>query len=477
MNIEPIGALTLLVGILGLFFEPSFIVYAFFGSTLLGAGAAIILVSLDGVTIQPAALLLGFLTIKLLSVPHIRTGIVRAVSIGSPGFWLVLTVVYAAISAYVMPRLFQGLTLTVPVRAARGHYDPAQLLPTTSNLTQSVYFFADCICFLMLSGLGRSEVGRRSMQRAALMCVVLNLFFVLMDLVTYATNTAELMSYIRNSTYQVLNLDEVSGFKRIIGSFVEASSFGYWTLGYFAFATSLWLSGIAPRITSCLSLLSFFALVFSTSSTAYVGLAGYLLVEFLLIAFRFLSRPINPQMMIFVVFLPIIFGIAALFICLNDQLYSNVADLLNTLVFNKMSTSSGIQRSSWNAQGIQNFLDTFGFGVGNGSARASSFPIAVISNLGIVGTMLYAMFLLSIWFNSKETSQPLSLAMQRAARSACFAWLIGATASGGFVDLGLPFFAFAALACAGVAATRTRLSPWRADTGSLATGKATGHYG
>jgi hypothetical protein len=315
------------------------------------------------------------------------------------------------------------------------------------------------------------------MQRAALMCVVLNLFFVLMDLVTYATNTAELMSYIRNSTYQVLNLDEVSGFKRIIGSFVEASSFGYWTLGYFAFATSLWLSGIAPRITSCLSLLSFFALVFSTSSTAYVGLAGYLLVEFLLIAFRFLSRPINPQMMIFVVFLPIIFGIAALFICLNDQLYSNVADLLNTLVFNKMSTSSGIQRSSWNAQGIQNFLDTFGFGVGNGSARASSFPIAVISNLGIVGTMLYAMFLLSIWFNSKETSQPLSLAMQRAARSACFAWLIGATASGGFVDLGLPFFAFAALACAGVAATRTRLSPWRADTGSLATGKATGHYG
>src|SRR6516164_741405 len=154
MNVEPIGMLTLILGLVGLLVEPTFIVYAFFGATLLGAGAAIILVFLDGVTVQPANLLLGFLTVKLLSVRDIRAAMVRAVSVGSPGFWLVVTVTYATISAYVMPRVFRGLTLAVPVRAALGHYDPAELAPTTSNLTQSAYFIADCVCFVVLSGFG-----------------------------------------------------------------------------------------------------------------------------------------------------------------------------------------------------------------------------------------------------------------------------------------------------------------------------------
>ena len=133
------------------------------------------------------------------------------------------------------------------------------------------------------------------------MCVVLNLVFVVLDLVTYATNTTELLSYIRNSKYLVLNEDEVGGLKRIVGSFVEASSFGYSTVGYFAFATSLWLNGFAPRLTLSLSVLSFIALLFSTSSTAYFGLSVYLFVEFAAIAFKFLFGPIRPQMMTFLI--------------------------------------------------------------------------------------------------------------------------------------------------------------------------------
>jgi len=38
-------------------------------------------------------------------------------------------------------------------------------------------------------------------------------------------------------------------------------------------------------------------------------------------------------------------------------------------------------------------------------------------------------------------------AYRQAAKSACFALLIVATVSGALVDLGLPFFIFAALAC------------------------------
>jgi hypothetical protein len=36
--------------------------------------------------------------------------------------------------------------------------------------------------------------------------------------------------------------------------------------------------------------------------------------------------------------------------------------LLDTMVFNKLASDSGVERSSWNRLAIQNFEDTFGFG-------------------------------------------------------------------------------------------------------------------
>src|SRR5215470_9312045 len=128
MTVELIGGIALVFGLIGLFVEQSFIVYVFFGSTLLGAAAAFILTSLGGTTIQPAHMLLGFLTMKLMMSRDIRLGALRALSIGAPGFWLAVTVGYATIGAYVMPRLFLGQTYTFAVRA-QGENFAAPLAP------------------------------------------------------------------------------------------------------------------------------------------------------------------------------------------------------------------------------------------------------------------------------------------------------------------------------------------------------------
>jgi hypothetical protein len=445
MTIEPIGVVALILGLIGLCLEPPFLIYVFFGSTLLGAAAALVLTSLGGATIQPAHLLLGILAVKLLSRRDVRAAVLNATTFGNPGFWLVITVGYAVLSAYLLPRLFMGQTLVFPVRA--DDYHATSLAPSTSNLTQSVYFIGDCICFLMFYGLGSSESGRKSLCNAALMCVVLNLVFAALDLVTFATGTTELLSFIRNSTYSILNEHEVAGFKRIVGSFVEASSFGFYTLGYFAFALSLWFNGIKPRFTAWLSALSFVALMASTSTTGYFGLTVFIFAQLCFLGLKLLAMPISWRRMAFLIGVPFVGVLVILAIAMNDEAFAYISDLLNQTVLNKMSTSSGIERSSWNNQAIQNFIDTFGFGVGNGSVRASSFPVAVIASLGFPGAMAYAAFLLSALLGrSKEASQEVHTT-RVAARSACFAWLIAATASAGVVDLGLAFFSFAAVAC------------------------------
>jgi hypothetical protein len=457
MTVELIGGIALLLGLFGLFLETVFMVYVFFASTLLGAAAAIILPAVGYTTIQPAHLLLGFLTLRLMNNRDIRNGALKSISIGSPGFWLLVTVVYSTITAYLLPRLFSGQTWAFAVRALGTTNYAEPLSPTTSNLTQSIYFIGNFICFFVLCGFASNYSGQKSLARAALACVILNLVFVVLDLVTYATNTAELLSFIRNSTYSTLSDTEIAGLKRIVGSFVEPSSFGYWTLGYFAFTTSLWLSGIATRLMLSLSCLSFVSLLLSTSTTAYVGLAAFLFVQYAVVGMKMLLRPVGTQMMAFIILAPFICGIVVVLICLNESSAAYVGNLLDTMVLNKLSTASGVERSNWNSQAIQNFIDTYGFGAGNGSVRASSFPVAVIASIGIIGSLTYGLFLVGIWLNQNKLADPELTAIQTAARSACLAWLIAASASAGFIDLGLPFFAFAALACADPRTAQTRL--------------------
>jgi len=446
MTIELIGIIAIAVGLASLFFEPPFIVYVFLSSTLLGAAAAFTLPSLGGTNIPPAHLLIGFLAIKLVSTNAFSRRVTDGLAAENPGFWLLITLIYSLATAYLLPRIFAGQTFVFPARTI-GYTLPLE--PAMSNVTQSIYLIADFICFILLYTYAGTIEGKRTLGNAALVCAALNLMFAAVDLLTYFTGTTELLSFIRNANYGLLNETELAGLKRITGSFTEASSFGAATLGYFAFTIKLWLSRIRPRLTFILTGLSLFALLYSTSTTAYVGLAVFLAVIYLQTVVNALRRPINTQTLLFIAGVPIFLPILIIVIAMNDSTSSYIKDLLDTLVLNKMSTDSGIERSSWNSQAMQNFFDTFGFGVGNGSVRASSYPISVLASLGIVGALTITLFLISVFFDRGRTNLSNSKfdIYRQAAKYTCLAWLITSLASGALVDLGLPFFVFAALAC------------------------------
>jgi hypothetical protein len=446
MTIELIGIMAIVFGLISLVRPASFIVRLFLASTLLGSSAAIIMEAVGGTNISPAHLLLGFMAYRIMSERGNAGGALKSVSFRSPGFWLLLTVVYSIFSAYFMPRLFAGQTFTFAVRNESGYSIPLE--PAMSNITQSVYFIGDLVCFALIYGYSGTLEGRRVLGDAAIWCAAFNLGFAALDLVTYFTNTTELLSFIRNANYALLNDQEVAGFKRIVGSFTEASSFGGMTLGYLAFVSRLWLLNIRPRVTLILSCLSLLALLFSTSTTAYVGLAAYLLFSYLQVVLGALRKPPNRNMTIFVFVAPLALMGGVMFIAMNDAYWASLRDLLDTLVLNKMSTSSGIERSTWNIQAMQNFFDTYGFGVGNGSVRASSFPIGVLASLGVVGALVFGTFFVKVLFGPAKGSDVLDDAYRQAAKCACVAWLITATIAGALIDLGLTYYAFAALTCA-----------------------------
>ncbi|TJV29683.1 MAG: hypothetical protein E5Y18_15665, partial [Mesorhizobium sp.] len=73
--------------------------------------------------------------------------------------------------------------------------------------------------------------------------------------------------------------------------------------------------------------------------------------------------------------------------------FDPVLQLVDNTVINKVTSASGQERSYWNYKSLQSFYDTGGLGVGLGSSRASSWPIAVLSQLGLFGTAMMTVLL------------------------------------------------------------------------------------
>ena len=457
MQIEAIGAIAFAFGLIGLPAGQRFAVPVFFVSTLLSAAAALILTSLGGANIQPAHLLLGFLAVTVLAS---RTSLHRAgaaLVFPKPGFWLLLTAVYATLSAFFLPRIFAGTTYVFAI--ARTELGPGiisvPLAPTSGNITQAIYFLGDLVCFLVFYDAASRPGGLKIAVNAAIASAAINLGFAAIDLGTYWAGLGDVLAIVRNANYRMLDDATVLGFKRIVGSFPEASTFAYFTAGFFAFCAKLCLDGIRRRLTAPLAVLSLLALALATSSTGYAATMGFLGCLFLSSVIRVLSRPANRATFVLVTVFPVVVAAGLIGLRLNQPAWYVVSEMVDDTVFQKMNTSSGIERGKWNEQALTNFGDTHGLGAGDGSVRASSFPIAVLGNIGLPGALTYGIFLFGLLLGRKDRWQhPFPAGCQGAARWACLAQLIGASVAGSFIDLGLPFFIFAGLACAGPESVR-----------------------
>lgn len=449
MTLEIFGIVTVLVGLICAWQGTTLSVYALFVSTLFGAAAAVLLPSLGGANIPPAHLLLGFVTLGALMRRRERALVIDALLFPKAGFWLALTILYGALSAWFLPRIFTGATYVFAV--ARTSFGPGITLvplgPVSGNITQPVYLVADLVCFVVVHAFGRTPEGFEATVRAALAYALANLIFGALDLATYSTGTSDLLLFMRNANYAMMVDNEVSGLKRIAGSFTEASAYAYATLAAFSFSASLALSDRYRAVAGAIAAASLVALAMTTSTTGYLSLAAVLVLLYASGAIRTMIGTVTAPTLAFLILLPLACVALVLAILLQDTLLFAVQDFYDRAVGQKLASSSGVERTSWNTQALKNFADTWGFGVGVGSVRASSFLTAVPASMGVIGSALYAAFLMQLFGRSPPgVLNDRARDVRRAARVTCIGMLVAASVAGTLVDLGLSFFLFAALA-------------------------------
>lgn len=447
MSLEPIGFLTLLAGLICLGLGTTALARGIAIAATLGAAAALLI---GAANIQPGHVMLAFLAFGVLSRRREAAAAIRAFHPNEPGFWFACLVIYGVASAFLLPRLLAGSTQIVPLGTSvfddTGSTVP--LVPVSSNLTQSVYLAAGLLCFVTMAAVAATREGFGAAVAALLAYCIANTVFAILDLATHATGTQELLGFMRNARYTLHTDSEIAGMKRIVGSFTEASSFARSTLGVFGFTGSLWLCGFRPLLTGTLAALSLALIILSTSSTGLAGAPVMLLLLYATAFARLLRGTAGRHAAMFALYGPVI-GLALMLLILLDPATAHtVHGYVDLVVLNKASSDSGIERSSWNVVSFQNFLDSWGFGVGLGTARASSFAVALLATVGIPGALFYAVFAFECFLRPRGQPGSLEADVVIAARNGFFGLLIGDLLVSPVVDQGLFFCMLAATAAA-----------------------------
>lgn len=447
MSFELIGLMTVMAGVICAMLGHRATVAMLIFTTLFGSAGALII---GAANIQPAHLFLGFLAVAALTRTRILEATLTALAPPRPGFWFACLVLYGVVGGYLLPRIFAGTTMIVPLGmseyADTGSTVP--LGPVSSNFTQSVYLSASLATFAMVVAIASTRDGFQAVLAGLLAYCAGNVFFALLDLATYFSGTGALLDFMRNARYVMHHEEEVGGLKRIVGSFTEASAFARSTLGALGFAGTLWLSGYKPMLTGSLALASLALVILSTSSAGLAGVIPVLIILYVTAFNRCGVGPGTRRSSLTVLVAPPLLALVLMVVAIDPEASAVVREYVDTVILNKATTSSGMERASWNMTALQNFMDTWGIGVGLGTARASSFPLALLSNVGVLGTLFYILFAATAFMKRRGTPRTLPFDVRLAARNACLGLLIGDLLVGPVIDQGLFFYALAAIASA-----------------------------
>lgn len=435
--------------------------WVFLALTPLGAAAAFNLPAVGGASIglvQLAVLVVFTMVFLTEDGPNRLAGTLRP---GQPGFWIGLLWIYCVFSAMYAPAVFRGATdvFSISRSANAAGIVSTPLRPTTGNITQLFSMTLSVMAFFAFATLFRLRPDAASVIKA--MAVATGVHFVLgwLDVASHAVGASALLEPIRTANYAILDDHRMIGIKRMVGGFAEASSFGSYSLGVFAFWLQFWLLKPQSRVARWMLVASLIVLLRSTSSGAYLAMVVYLMLFGGWMVLTRLRLAIPRQAVL--IGLPVVMlgwlSVLALFAAYN--LAEPVTAFLDRSIFNKLETSSGIERMSWNAQAFQNFVDTWGVGAGLGSVRASTWLMASLGSLGAIGTLIFVSALFTTFRARVTTTDDTLSATISALKAACFALLLSDLLTAATPNLGVFFFAMAGLITGMARATALERSP------------------
>lgn len=442
MEIAVIGIFWLLLLAAMVFGDGRYLAYLLFSSLPFGAFAVIPTAITGGLTLTPAPMVAVLLCIRVILVPSNLFGLPeKLLDLRKFGI-LTLFLVTALIVTLVSPRLFEGQVNVIHVRKIFSLTRAFPLQPSAQNISQMAYLTISFLAVIAMSSLV-TKPNMWAVIRKGLM--ISGLISIITGLLSMVSVLSPLLQPFRTATYTLLEGATIAGISRVIGLMPEASVYGALCVGLLSSLHFLGRIGSISRsedLARSAIVLGLIAMtVLSTSSSAYVGLAAFGAAAFIDWAFRLTRTPARSpennraKVEAFVAMFAIMCAVA--FTSVNNGVLVSINTALNSILFLKQGSISFIERSYWSAVSWQALWDTYGLGVGVGSTRTSNTFVAITSNTGILGAVLFYGFLFYHYLKPLTNISPWSQRSLSGARWAYLPILVIGLLAGTVVDFGI----------------------------------------
>jgi hypothetical protein len=314
---------------------------------------------------------------------------------------LLIFTIIAIAGAVLLPRLMAWQTKVYALaRYAADLTLMVRLVPSSGNVTQSLYLLGSVGAFFAVIMAVRNERDVASFVAGFKILIVLQAAFACIDGIGKYGFGIDALAFLRTADYDMLTDGDLGGLWRISGTESEASFLATALAGQWAFCLALWRSGQGGRFAASMLSVLTAIIILSTSSSGYIFLGLGFGCCVLLAAYQWskgtIDRPLLTVVMLLISAIAVL-GVMTLLLQ-PDTAMARVGTFLDDLLFNKMNTDSGQTRSAWNEGAIANIFETFGFGIGVGSSRTSSWLLALVSQTGVVGAVVYAVFIIQLIF-------------------------------------------------------------------------------
>jgi hypothetical protein len=360
-------------------------------------GAAVI--NVGSVGLQPGYFLALLVIVRtLLEIGLLRHPLNHQVLIQLVPIALLLVV--STIALWVAIVMFDGRVL---VMSGTDRYDLNLVAPYSfrrENVAQIVYLTIDfLLVYSVAHQIARLSCGDslRVVDGGIVVAILISILICLWQIYSYYTGAYFAEDFFfSNVGYARADNQAFFGYLRLNGPFTEPSALAYFFSGFLFYSWQRYRLRPTP-LSAGLVVACAASLFLAFSTTGFVALLVFVVLLISRVFVRLGGR-IGPPVMTWrrlLSGLVVLLGATAALLLIVKH-WSGVTRILDVALLEKDQSSSFAMRSAADLMAFKIVAQTYGLGIGLGSHKPNSLALTLLSNVGIVGTVMFAMFVAEV---------------------------------------------------------------------------------